>query len=55
MLWSRLAPGNGDDFFLSSINFDETKQYVRKVMNTYQRYAEIYGNAGPQGGLTIEP
>src|SRR5436305_1621733 len=23
-LWSRLAPADGDDFFLSSINFDET-------------------------------
>lgn len=54
-LWSRLAPAPGDDFFLSSINFDETKQYVRKVMNSYQRYAEIYGGAGPQGGVRVEP
>jgi len=54
-LWSRLAPATGDDFFLSSINFDETKQYVRKVMNSYRRYEEIYGNAGPQGGVRAEP
>jgi soluble lytic murein transglycosylase len=54
-LWLRLSPGPGDDFFLSSINFDETKHYVRKVMNSYKRYAEIYGNAGPQGGIRIEP
>jgi soluble lytic murein transglycosylase-like protein len=54
-LWSRLAPGEGDDFFLSSINFDETKDYVRKVLNSYRRYGEIYGNAGPQGGLRAEP
>ena len=54
-LWQRLSPGAGDDFFLSSINFDETKQYVRKVMNSYRRYAEIYGNAGPQGGVRVEP
>jgi soluble lytic murein transglycosylase len=54
-LWSRLAPSAGEDFFLSSINFDETKHYVRKVMNSYKRYAEIYGNAGPQGGVRIEP
>ena len=54
-LWSRLAPASGDDFFLSSVNFDETKQYVRKVMNSYKRYAEIYQNAGPQGGVRIEP
>ena len=54
-LWMRLSPAPGDDFFLSSINFDETKQYVRKVMNSYRRYAEIYGNAGPQGGIRVEP
>lgn len=54
-LWSRLAPADGDDFFLSSINFDETKDYVRKVLNSYKRYGEIYGNAGPQGGLRAEP
>jgi soluble lytic murein transglycosylase len=54
-LWKRLAPGDGDDFFLSSINFDETKNYVRKVMNSYKRYEEIYGNAGPQGGIRMEP
>jgi soluble lytic murein transglycosylase-like protein len=54
-LWSRLAAAPGDDYFLSSINFDETKDYVRKVMNSYRRYSEIYGNAGPQGGLRAEP
>ncbi|HEY3053542.1 MAG TPA: lytic transglycosylase domain-containing protein [Thermoanaerobaculia bacterium] len=54
-LWSRLAPAAGDDWFLSAINFDETKDYVRKVMNSYRRYNEIYGNAGPQGGLRAEP
>ncbi|HUJ12636.1 MAG TPA: lytic transglycosylase domain-containing protein [Thermoanaerobaculia bacterium] len=54
-LWKRLAPGDGDDFFLSSVSFDETKDYVRKVMNSYKRYVEIYGNAGPQGGIRVEP
>ena len=54
-LWSRIAPGPGEDFFLSSINFSETKHYVRKVMNSYKRYGEIYGGAGPQGGVQIEP
>ena len=54
-LWSRLAPVAGDDFFLSSINFDETKQYVRKVMNSYKRYGEIYSNTGPAGGVRAEP
>jgi len=54
-LWSRLAPVPGDDYFLSAINFDETKQYVRKVMNSYKRYAEIYGNGVPSGGIRPEP
>jgi tetratricopeptide (TPR) repeat protein len=54
-LWSRLAAAPGDDFFLSSINFEETKDYVRKVMNSYQRYAELYSTAGPVGGLRAEP
>jgi len=49
-LWARLAPDPGDDFFLSSVNFDETKDYVRKVMNSYERYGEIYGDAGTGGG-----
>ena len=54
-LWSRLAPAAGDDYFLSAINFDETKQYVRKVMNSYKRYAEIYGDGNPSGGIRPEP
>jgi soluble lytic murein transglycosylase-like protein len=54
-LWSRIAPAAGEDFFLSSVNFDETKHYVRKVMNSYARYAEIYGGAGPVGGMRAEP
>jgi soluble lytic murein transglycosylase len=50
-LWARLAPGPGPDFFLSAVNFDETKDYVRKVMNSYERYAEIYGDgAGERPG-----
>ena len=54
-LWSRLAPAAGDDYFLSAINFDETKQYVRKVMNSYKRYVEIYGDGVPSGGIRPEP
>jgi soluble lytic murein transglycosylase len=42
-LWARLAPAPGHDYFLSAVNFDETKDYVRKVMNSYERYGEIYG------------
>ena len=55
LLWSRLAPAPGDDVFFSSINFDETKFYVQKVMNSYERYREIYEKAGPQGGVREEP
>lgn len=54
-LWTRLQPGEGDDYFLTAVNFDETKHYVRKVMNSYERYSEIYGEAGPKGGLRAEP
>jgi len=53
--WMRLAPASGDDYFLSSINFDETKNYVRKVMNSYARYGEIYDKTPPVGGTRAEP
>ena len=54
-LWARLAPAAGEDYFLSAINFDETKHYVRKVMNSYHRYSEIYENRGEGGGVRAEP
>jgi soluble lytic murein transglycosylase-like protein len=54
-LWARLAPGPGDDMFLSAINFDETKDYVRKVLNSYERYGEIYENQPPAGGVRPDP
>jgi soluble lytic murein transglycosylase-like protein len=54
-LWARLAPAEGEDFYLSAINFEETKHYVRKVMNSYQRYGEIYGGTGAAGGMRAEP
>ncbi|MBV8517541.1 MAG: lytic transglycosylase domain-containing protein [Acidobacteria bacterium] len=54
-LWTRLQPAPGDDYFLSAINFDETKNYVRKVMNSYERYGAIYGSSAPVGGLRAEP
>lgn len=54
-LWVRLAPAAGDEFYLSAINFEETKHYVSKVMNSYQRYGEIYGGAGAAGGVRAEP
>ena len=54
-LWTRMQPAQGDDYFLTAVNFDETKHYVRKVMNSYERYSEIYGKTGPKGGLRVEP
>jgi soluble lytic murein transglycosylase len=54
-LWTRMQPAEGDDYFLTAVNFDETKDYIRKVMNSYERYTEIYGSAGPKGGLRVEP
>lgn len=38
-LWSRLQPAAGDDYFLTAVSFDETKHYVRKVMNSYEQYS----------------
>ena len=54
-LWSRIQAGAGDDYFLTAVNFDETKHYVRKVMNSYERYRSIYGDSAPVGGLRVEP
>jgi soluble lytic murein transglycosylase len=54
-LWSRLQPGEGADYFLSGINFSETKHYVRKVMNSHARYGEIYDHIPPVGGTKAEP
>jgi soluble lytic murein transglycosylase len=41
-LWSRLQPAEGDDYFMTAVNFDETKGYVRKVLNSYEMYGSIY-------------
>jgi len=41
-LWQRLAPAPGDDYFIGSINFDETKDYVKKVMKSYREYKALY-------------
>jgi hypothetical protein len=54
-LWERMAPGPGDDQFLTAVNFDETKNYVRKVLNSYERYREIYESGPPSGGIRPEP
>jgi soluble lytic murein transglycosylase-like protein len=54
-LWARLAPDPGHDFFLSAVNFDETKDYVRKVMNSYARYGEIYGDGTGKAGPDRAP
>jgi len=54
-LWQRMAPGPGDDQFLTALNFDETKNYVRKVLNSYERYREIYESGPPSGGIRPEP
>ena len=54
-LWERMAPGPGDDQFLTAVNFTETKNYVRKVLNSYERYREIYESGPPSGGIRPEP
>jgi len=54
-LWKRLAPADGDDYFLSTVGFAETRHYIRKVLNSYERYGEIYQGAPPSGGMRAEP
>ena len=54
-LWQRLAPAPGPDYFLSTVSFSETKHYVRKVLNSYERYGEIYQGEQPVGGTRAEP
>jgi soluble lytic murein transglycosylase len=54
-LWSRMQAAPGRDYFLTAVNFDETKHYIRKVMNSYERYGQIYGDEGAVGGLQVEP
>jgi soluble lytic murein transglycosylase-like protein len=54
-LWQRLAPAPGPDFFLSTVSFSETRHYVRKVLNSYERYGEVYSGEPPAGGTRAEP
>ena len=54
-LWRKLAPAEGHDYFLSTVSFAETRHYVRKVLNSYERYGEIYQGEPPTGGVRAEP
>jgi soluble lytic murein transglycosylase len=54
-LWRALTPAEGHDFFLSTVSFAETRHYVRKVLNSYERYGEIYQGEPPTGGVRAEP
>ena len=40
-LWARLAAPEPEAFY-SSVNFDETRRYVGRVLSTYERYKQIY-------------
>jgi len=42
--------GDDDDLFVESIEFDETRLYVRLVMENYARYRQLYG-ASPRPSL----
>lgn len=44
-LWARLASGEEDDYFYAAINFDETRHYVRKVLNSFYRYEDKMADA----------
>ena len=54
-LWRKLAPAEGHDYFLSTVSFAETRHYVRKVLNSYERYGEIYQGEPATGGVRAEP
>ena len=54
-VWLKLAPAKGHDYFLSTVSFSETRHYVRKVLNSYERYGEIYQGEPPTGGVRAEP
>jgi soluble lytic murein transglycosylase len=54
-LWRRLAPAPGHDYYLSTVSFAETAHYVRKVLNSYERYGEIYQGEPATGGVRAEP
>ncbi len=54
-LWRKLQPAEGHDYFLSTVSFAETRNYVRKVLNSYERYGEIYQGEPPTGGVRAEP
>jgi soluble lytic murein transglycosylase len=54
-LWQRLAPSPSDDAFVASINFDETRDYVKKVMHSYRQYHELYGSAGVPPAVSGRP
>jgi soluble lytic murein transglycosylase len=54
-LWRELQPAPGDDYYLSTVSFGETKSYLRKVLNSYERYGEIYQGQPATGGTRAEP
>lgn len=41
-LWGRMSPAPEHDSYYSSINFDETRRYVGRVLSSHERYREIY-------------
>jgi soluble lytic murein transglycosylase len=44
---SALATAGGDeDLFVEELEFDETQQYVRRVMENYARYRQVYEGIG---------
>src|SRR5581483_9838516 len=34
--------GNDEDLFVEDLEFDETKTYVKRVMENYARYRQLY-------------
>ncbi len=40
------SAGDDEDLFVEDLEFDETQQYVRRVMENYARYRQLYEGAG---------
>lgn len=40
--WLKTSPQDFDEYLIEDIPFRETREYVIKVLNSYEKYAELY-------------
>lgn len=41
--WLKASPRNMNSYLIKDIPFKETREYVQKVLSSYQKYLELYG------------